>query len=593
MGSNATARKVALDAVQSLGRGFDVTADFRTKFCKKRLVDIVNDGLESLTLPGGITIDAPSVIKCDKGECTRHTSDLMQFQQMSEAFNKCVLIDGKIPLGHFNAMYDFTGSWFEDAMQTKNLAFDGKFITLFQLQLTSSLLLRKEVKNAVPSAWEPAALARFISLYGTHIVVRVSVGGQNVLYLKENASSMMSSADVHKHLKDLGDQMFAEKGVQKIQDGNSLRGCSIDPVEIDGTNVLYKSKDLTIIAKKRGGRLCAKTPSEWQATVMSAPDVIMMSFVPITALLSRTPGSGFLNHAINLYLRYKPPIEDIQCFLEFQVPRQWAPVYSDLPLGPPQRTITLPSLQFCLMGPRLYVNTAQISVGRKPVTGLRLYLEGRQNNRLAIHLQHLSSLPRVLEPYWNPEIHEQSNWHGSENVDSSEWFEHVQCRSFSHVCTARVKYNPEWTRGKSGVFVVTGAQLVVKSYGLKNVMHLRLQFSRIPGCTILKSRWYQPCGSNLSEKSRFFSALSTAFTSHMVKKPVKHSPVVVNSGVFLGEPPIPIQQPKLLRFVDTRELTKGPQDMPGHWLVIGAQLDVDGGKISLNAKYSLLNFDFK
>nr|XP_051189720.1 uncharacterized protein LOC127303015 [Lolium perenne] len=33
------------------------------------------------------------------------------------------------------------------------------------------------------------------------------------------------------------------------------------------------------------------------------PDVISPSFISITSLLNGVPGSGFLNHAINLYLR--------------------------------------------------------------------------------------------------------------------------------------------------------------------------------------------------------------------------------------------------------------------------------------------------
>jgi hypothetical protein len=35
------------------------------------------------------------------------------------------------------------------------------------------------------------------------------------------------------------------------------------------------------------------------------PDVISPSFISITSLLNGVPGSGFLNHAINLYLRCK------------------------------------------------------------------------------------------------------------------------------------------------------------------------------------------------------------------------------------------------------------------------------------------------
>lgn len=56
----------------------------------------------------------------------------------------------------------------------------------------------------------------------------------------------------------------------------------------------------------------------------------------------------------------KPPIEELHQFLEFQLPRQWAPVFSDLPLGPQRRQQTTASLQFSLMGPKLFVNTTPV-----------------------------------------------------------------------------------------------------------------------------------------------------------------------------------------------------------------------------------------
>lgn len=60
------------------------------------------------------------------------------------------------------------------------------------------------------------------------------------------------------------------------------------------------------IFKQRGGRDNWDLPHiEWLNTVQSEPDVILMSFMPITSLLNGVPGSGFLNHAINLYLRCK------------------------------------------------------------------------------------------------------------------------------------------------------------------------------------------------------------------------------------------------------------------------------------------------
>lgn len=58
----------------------------------------------------------------------------------------------------------------------------------------------------------------------------------------------------------------------------------------------------------------------------------------------------------------KPPIEELHQFLEFQLPRQWAPVFSDLPLGPQRRQQSTTSLQFSLMGPKLYVNTTPVKL---------------------------------------------------------------------------------------------------------------------------------------------------------------------------------------------------------------------------------------
>jgi hypothetical protein len=42
------------------------------------------------------------------------------------------------------------------------------------------------------------------------------------------------------------------------------------------------------------------------------PDVISPSFISITSLLNGVPGSGFLNHAINLYLRCKYKFSTLQ-----------------------------------------------------------------------------------------------------------------------------------------------------------------------------------------------------------------------------------------------------------------------------------------
>ena len=70
---------------------------------------------------------------------------------------------------------------------------------------------------------------------------------------------------------------------------------------------------------------------------------------------------------------------------------------------------------------------------------------------------------------------------------------------------------------------------------------------------------------------------------HALQPPFNPNSAVCNKG--------PKAQPlKLLKFVDITEMKKGPQDMPGHWLVTGAKMDVDSGKISLRVKYSLLHY---
>lgn len=80
---------------------------------------------------------------------------------MSEQFNQEVSLSGKIPTGHFNAAFEFTGSWQKDAANTKALAFDGVFITIYSIALEKTqIALCDHIKQAVPSSWDPPALAR-------------------------------------------------------------------------------------------------------------------------------------------------------------------------------------------------------------------------------------------------------------------------------------------------------------------------------------------------------------------------------------------------------------------------------------------------
>lgn len=49
---------------------------------------------------------------------------------------------------------------------------------------------------------------RFIEKYGTHIVVGLNIGGQDVVLVRQDNSSNLEPSHLKNHLNDLGDQMF-------------------------------------------------------------------------------------------------------------------------------------------------------------------------------------------------------------------------------------------------------------------------------------------------------------------------------------------------------------------------------------------------
>lgn len=605
--ANSESDSIAARAVQSLGLGFDLTSDFRLRFAKgspgDRLVEVDEENTRDVVIPGGVFIRGVSKdIQCDKGDRIRYKSDVLEFNQMSELLNQKSSVQGKVPSGYFNAIFNLSGSWFEDALDTKYLAFDGYFISLYNLHLTASpLVLREKVKKSVPSNWDPAALSRFIQTYGTHIIVGMAVGGQDVICVRQTSSSSIPPTEIKGHLEDLGDYFFSDgrslsplqrrtrEGKQKVPEV-FRKILSSNHMQLPSYSETSNKDGLTIICSKRGGEASLSSHYMWLQTVPTNPDVMRFKFVPITSLLTGIPGSGYLSHAMNLYLRYKPPPEELQYFLEFQVPRQWAPMFNELPLGPQRRKISCPALRFSFMGPKLHVTANQVSSGKKPVIGLRLYLEGKRCNRLAIHVQHLSSLPSMVESSWaGSSISWQCQWRGSDESDG-RYLEPVQWKRYSHVCTSPVTYNPEWLQGGSGgVFVVTGAQLLTKGVRWANtVLHLRLLYTYLPNCSIQKSEWaHVPISSH---KSSFISNLSMTFTQREAPLPPKQLPTSLNSGVYPDGPPVPVQSQKLLRFVETAEVARGPHNSPGHWLVTAAKLVTDGGKIGLHVKFSLLNY---
>ncbi|KAL2500298.1 MACPF domain-containing protein CAD1 [Forsythia ovata] len=584
MEENAAALHTAMNSVQALGRGFDVNYDTRLLYCKgvagSRIVEIDEEHTRDLYLTDNLVVPQVSRdIKYSQEARGRDGFGVCSYNEMVEYFNKKANISGHVPLGCFNAAFSFTGSNHVDAAATKSLCMDGFFIPLAKIQIIkSSMVLHENVRRAVPTSWNPPALASFIENFGTHVIMSVTIGGKDVIYVKQHLSSPLSTMEIKNYVQDIGNQRFStaedltNSGLLKSKDkGSDPSLFNSQGIYPQPANAPYLSgngkEDVTIIFRRRGGDDLEQSHTQWVRTVRSSPDVIEMSFFPITELLEGVRGMEHLARAIGLYLEYKPQIEELRYFLEFQVPRIWAPVQDRFP-GQPRKEPVCPSLQFSMMGQKLYVSQEQVSVGRKPVTGMRLCLEGIKQNRLSIHLQHLASLPKILQPYWDTHVAIGApKWQGPEEQDS-RWFEPVKWKKFSHVSTAPIE-NPETFIGDiSGVFIVTGAQLGVWDFGSRNVLHMKLLYSRLPGCTIRRSLW-----DHISnDKSR---------------KQVSSGSNSDDSSSSSGESSV---GNKLAKFVDMSEMSKGPQDPPGHWLVTGGKLSVEKGKIVVRVKYSLLNY---
>ncbi|XP_027920579.1 MACPF domain-containing protein At4g24290-like isoform X2 [Vigna unguiculata] len=484
-------------------------------------------------------------------KCYQHTV-------MLEHFNQEMCLGGRTASGHFSASFGLSSRGIKDLTSIKSLAYDGWFIKRYAIELEKYHgELLDHVKEAVPSSWDPEALARFIERFGTHVIVGVSMGGKDVLYLRQGDTSYLGPTSIQKLLKDTADTKFKDSADNHCQASEDFS---------------KEKENLVMIHSRRGGSNQTMYHDEWLDTIDSEPDVISLFLLPLTSLLRSIRGSGFVSHAINLYLRYKPPIEDLHQFCEFQLPRQWAPVLSEIRLGSRSKNQENTCLRFSILGPKLYVNTIPVDVGNRPVVGLRLQLEGRRSNRLAIHLQHLASLPKSLP------LSDNANTYLSCDSYNCNLHKKVKWNSFSYVCTAPVESD-------DSVSIVTGAQLQVE----KKCLLLRLRFSKVIGAILQKPpEWDQ--SSSLGQFS-IKSGGILAFISREGQRGLpKPGDKTIGSNTYSSVRPAPVHTPKLQRFVDTTEMMRGPEDTPGYWVVSGARLSVEHGKIYLLVKYSLLSF---
>uniref|UniRef100_A0A251UHP0 Putative membrane attack complex component/perforin (MACPF) domain-containing protein n=1 Tax=Helianthus annuus TaxID=4232 RepID=A0A251UHP0_HELAN len=252
---------------------------------------------------------------------------------MSEQFNQELSLTGKIPSGHFNSMFKFSGNWQKDVSDTKTLAFEGMFISLYTIALEKShILLCDHLKQVIPSSWEPALFARFIERFGTHVTVGVYMGGKDVIYIKQSYASSLQPVDVQKRLETMADKRFLDVDghvdsllniIHSMTRYSFILVCLLISLliviftvcfdymyDIGGQMLVHQvlillrrclnaNVNLVCICKRRYGSDHRNLKhSEWLHNVQLEPDVIKMSFIPITLLLNGVPGSGYLCHAI-------------------------------------------------------------------------------------------------------------------------------------------------------------------------------------------------------------------------------------------------------------------------------------------------------
>jgi len=199
-------------------------------------------------------------------------------------------------------------------------------------------------------------------------------------------------------------------------------------------------------------------------------------------------------------------------------------------------------------------------------------LEGSRSNRLAIHLQHLASLPKSLP------LPDNENTYLSCNSYSCNFHKKVKWNCFSYICTAPVESD-------DSLSIVTGAQLQVE----KKCLLLRLCFSKVIGATLQKPpEWDQ--SSNLHQSRSKRLGITSFIPKNKHRDHPKPGEVFISSVLHAINLPAPVNAPKLQRYVDKMEMVRGPGETPGYWTVSGAKLSVHNGEIYLLVKYSLLSF---
>lgn len=69
--------------------------------------------------------------------------------------------------------------------------------------------------TGLSSNWKllPFLLLSFIENYGTHIVTSATVGGRDVVYIRQHQSSSLSASDIENYIKDIEDDRFSTENL--------------------------------------------------------------------------------------------------------------------------------------------------------------------------------------------------------------------------------------------------------------------------------------------------------------------------------------------------------------------------------------------
>ncbi|KAK8506297.1 hypothetical protein V6N13_100348 [Hibiscus sabdariffa] len=80
-------KSIEVRAMEALGKGFDISGDFRLKYAKGTRLVVLDETIKrDIVLPGAFTLkDVPQHIRLDKGDRIRFKSDVLEFNQSEMA----------------------------------------------------------------------------------------------------------------------------------------------------------------------------------------------------------------------------------------------------------------------------------------------------------------------------------------------------------------------------------------------------------------------------------------------------------------------------------------------------------------------------